>query len=120
MNDFYVMQLGRLYEKEMASRSIKDYRGNREQVQKFLDAVYFFTECTKDSKHARLESVINPKETVGSITYECYLFDVCGAKAQEFAKVLSWCSAVSIDATADGKAVISMTIPDVFVLRESK
>ena len=119
MNDFIVAQLGKLYEKEMASRSNEDYEPNEKQLEKFIKTMKFFQKCIAESKDAHLEHQLIPKETVGGLTCECYLIYLCREDIKEFAEILSWCSAITIEALEDGKVVISLTIPDVFTKKHN-
>jgi len=120
MKNFDLQQLAKDYLKYLDSKSNDDFEINETQFEKYKEVLVFFRTLTKDDKEAKIEIRLEPKETIGGLTCTTYLFDLWGETLKEFNKVLSFCSAMSIDALNDGKVCISMTIPDIFIEKQSR
>lgn len=57
---------------------------------------------------------LSPKEEHDGVTATFVVFDIYGDDVQQYCKVMSYASAITIDGTEDG-ICISVTIPEVFV-----
>lgn len=101
------------YEEVMSRRDSDDYEINPIQWQRLVNLVEFFYKAAELSGKVLPVNLI-PKEIVGGVTAEFTLFYLHGNEVLEFCDVLKHASAVTVDATTDGRAVISATIPNVF------
>lgn len=111
----YVARLGFLYHNILKARPADDYRINQPQLDKFVELLDFFLERAK-----ALGGMIEPVQlcapvTTGDLNAKFIVFDINGELVQKFCKVISYCSAVSIDATNDRQVYISCTVPKVYV-----
>lgn len=104
-----------VYREEIAQRKNKDYVVNEEQMRKFKEAYDFFIGLV-DRHHGVVESVdLIPKEEHGGMTCELPLMYLHGTEMQDLSKIISYMSAISIDANTDGVVCVSFTVPNVFV-----
>lgn len=116
MNDEFedIAYLGRLYEELLNSRNVDDFKINEIQFAKFAKVVEFFT-TTAHKCNGKVEPVkLDPRAEHGGVTAEFIVFDIYGDGIPQFCEVMSYTSAISIDATYDG-ICISVTVPNVFV-----
>lgn len=116
-NNDIVIAFARLYKAEMNRRNNGDYEINPIQMNKFLDAVSYFSrkaaECGETLEPIRCE----PKEEHGGLTAHFIVFDSYGKDLQEFSRIIGYCSALSVDTTTDNKCCISITIPNIYMER---
>lgn len=103
-----------LYERELASRSNRDYEVNQEQMDKFTEAYNFFVNTANKCNGDIAEVSLKPKEIHGGLTCEFTVFHLFGDQLREFSEVVKDMSALSIDAKTDGTVCISFTVPNVF------
>ena len=111
----YVRRIGILYNQIMNLRKDDDYVVCRQQLDKFVEVLNFFIDMAEKSNGEVEPIELTPKEEVGGITATFLVFDLYGDDVQRFSKVISNCSAVTIDATADSRVCISVTVSQVFV-----
>lgn len=103
------------YDEVMNERDSADYEPNPEQWKKLMDIIEFFYNYAEMSGAGKVEPVkLVPKEVVGYVTAKFILLHVFDDEVLRLCEVLKHASAISIDATTDGYAVISVTVPDVF------
>lgn len=108
-------EIGRITDEIMRLRKDDDYVVNPEQMGKFLELVKFFHRRLDGKPTATVKTEkFEPKFKSGSVTASFILFDVNGDMVAEFCKVLSACSVIQIS-HRDDSAMISCTVPDVFV-----
>lgn len=91
---------------------------NKTQAEKVSKVFNFFLKVAekRNSTDCKIEvSKLDPKEEVVSLTAEFYLFIIRKDEIQEFSECVSYCSAFGIHSQTDGKAIISCTIPKVFL-----
>lgn len=112
------LNLESLYAKIMSIRNDDDYVVNQPQMDKLNEAIAFFADAAKKNDGSIDPINLYPCEEHGGVTAKFLIFDVYGEETQEFAKIVSYTSALSIDPTKEGIA-ISITIPNVFVKKEN-
>ena len=111
----FVKNLGKLYNIVLSLRKDDDYEINQEQMDKLCALYRFFLDSAdKLDGEAELCKLV-PKEEHGGVTAKFLVFDVWGENVQRFASVISPCSAIGVEALADGRVSIDCTIPNVFV-----
>lgn len=110
----YVKHITKLYGEVLNLRKNDDYVVNQVQMDKFVEVLDFFMNAARKS-NGNVEPIdLSPKEEHGGVTATFIVFDICGEDVQQYCKVMSYASAISIDGTEDG-VCISVTIPNVFV-----
>lgn len=116
MNDEFedIAYLGRLYEELLNSRNVDDFKINEVQFAKFAKVVEFFTTAAQECNGKVEPIILDPRAEHGGIAATFIVFDIYGDGIPQFCEVMSYASAISIDATYDG-ICISVTVPDVFV-----
>lgn len=118
-NEEYVRRIGVLYDQIMKLRKDDDYVVNQSQMEKFVDVYDFFQDmgekCDGDIEKPNLA----PKECHGGVTARFFVFDVWGVDIPRFSQIINHLSALSIDAEEDGRICISVTVPDVFIKKNS-
>lgn len=116
--DFFTY-FGRLYEQELNRRRNEDYEVNPLQMDRFLTLLHFLQHKVNPEFDEGIEPFhLEAKEECGGFSADFYVFDLYGDEIPVFAEMLSWCSAISIDATTESQICISITVPDIFVRRE--
>lgn len=119
MEDDIVRYLGQLYWQMLSRRRNEDYEINPVQMDRFLALLQFLKDRVDPEFDEGIESFhLEAKEIHGGFSVQFCVFDLHGDEIPVFAQLLSCCSALSIDATSDSQICISVTIPDVFTLRE--
>lgn len=114
-----VKNLGKLYNIVLSLRKDDDYEINQEQMDKLCALYRFFLDSAdKLDGEAELCKLI-PKEEHGGVTAKFLVFDVWGENVKRFAGVISACSAIGVEALADGRVSIDCTIPNVFVKKSN-
>lgn len=122
MNDFidkndidFLRKIAIICSETIASRNNDDYVVNKPQMEKFCKAVDFFqkfvADCNGELDPIRLE----PKNEGGYLTAYAYVFDISGENARKLCEIISYTSAITIDALGNGKVCISLTVPNVYV-----
>lgn len=111
----YVRRLGTLYNQIMNLRKDDDYVVCRTQLDKFVEVMNFFIDMAEKCNGKVQPINLTPKEEVGGITATFLVFDLFGDDVKRFSQILSYCSAVTIDATTKGEVCISLTVSQVFV-----
>ena len=109
-----IKNIVRLYESTLAIKKDEDYTVNQAQMAKFIELWNFFVNQTKKSSGSIEAIELSPKVEHGGITACFTVFDVYGKELRHFCELMSYASAVTIDATTDG-ICISVTVPEVFV-----
>lgn len=113
-NEEYVKRLGQLYEKVLSLRDDDNYVINQPQMDKLIEVLNFFLDAAQKC-NGRVEPVkLTPRAEHGGVTATFLVFDIYGEDIQKYCKVMSYTSAITIDATEDG-ICMSVTVPEVFV-----
>lgn len=102
------------------SRDNADYVVNEQQLAKMVYTHEFFKNYAKKNGGKITELIMEPKQETCGMTVSFTLFYLHTVELQKFAHILSWFSAISIDATLDGEVCISFNIPNVFRKKDSK
>lgn len=120
MNDeAYVTEVAKLYDKVLKLRKDEDYVINPEQMNKFLDIVSFFAKkkVTDDAELVPIELI--PKELHGGLTAKFVVFHLFSDDIPEFCDALMGASAFTVETDLDNKVCISVTVPNVYVKKQS-
>ena len=118
LDSMIIAEVKRIHDQIMAMRKNDDYAVDPQQMDKFLDLVAFFSKRLGDKPTASVDvEKIEPKRQSGSVVAKFVLFDVHGDQVAEFCRVLSACSVIQVMYNA-GRAIISCTVPNVFVRKE--
>lgn len=113
-NEEYVKRLGQLYEKVLSLRDDDNYVINQPQIDKLVEVLNFFLDAAQKC-NGKVEPVkLTPRAEHGGVTATFLVFDIYGEDIQKYCKVMSYTSAITIDATEDG-ICMSVTVPEVFV-----
>lgn len=104
----------KLYENEMKNRNPEDYVTNPLQMYRMIEAYRFFATRAEKNNWKLEPFKINPIQESGDIALDFNLMWLDGDDVQEFAKILSYASGVTIDATLDGVVHLSLIIPNVY------
>lgn len=108
-----------IYEALMQQRDNADYVVNWPQAQKFYRVWKFFQEEADNTNGSYLDPLyLQPKEEHGGLTATFLVFDISGERIKTFSEIIGYTSAVSMDATDDGRVCISVTVPNVFVPKD--
>ena len=111
----FIQRLGKLNSLVMDNRNDEDYILNIPQFRKLVTAYEFLDEMTERGENGSIEPVrLKPKQEHGGVTANFIVFDLFSDSISRWGEILSCVSAVSIDATLDGKVCISLTIPNVY------
>jgi len=104
-----------MYEAEMSNRRNEDYEVNPEQMDKFLELLHFLRNKVDPEFDDGIEPFhLEAKEEHGGFSARFCVLDLHGEEVIEFSRLISHCSAVSIDASNDSQMCISMTVPEIF------
>lgn len=118
-NEEYVKRLGQLYEKVLSLRDDDNYVINQPQMDKLIEVLNFFLDAAQKC-NGKVEPVkLTPRAEHGGVTATFLVFDIYGEDIQKYCKVMSYTSAITIDATDEG-ICMSVTVPEVFVPVESE
>ena len=113
-NEEYVKRLGQLYEKVLSLRDDDNYVINQPQMDKLVEVLNFFLDAAQKC-NGKVEPVkLTPRAEHGGVTATFLVFDIYGEDIQKYCKVMSYTSAITIDAAEDG-ICMSVTVPEVFV-----
>lgn len=110
----YVKRITQLYSTILSLRKDDNYAINQPQMDKLIEVLDFFMNIARKS-NGKVEPVsLLPREEHGGVTATFIVFDIYGEDIQNYCKVMSYTSAITIDGTEDG-ICISVTVPEVFV-----
>lgn len=114
-DEAYVAHIGRLYQHILALRKDSDYVINQPQMDRLVELLDYFIKKAKvlDGEVERVD--LKPAQVNGDVVAQFPVFDSHGDDVPKFCKVLSYCSAIGIDAMVDGTICIACTVPNVFV-----
>ena len=111
----FAQRLGVMYNEVLKLRSDNDYAVNQPQMDKFLDVLKFYLDIAIDLTGDVEPVDLVPSREHGGVTATFQVFDLFGENVQRFCRVMSGCSALSIDITDEDKVCISCTVPNVFI-----
>ena len=116
--DKYLEKFGKLCNQIINLHDNDDFLINEPQMDKFFEVVEFFTESAKEC-NGKLEPIkLLPKEEHGGITATFVVLDLSGDSLEKFKAVIQHASAVTFDSTTDNEVCISLTVPNVFKLKD--
>ena len=119
MDEDFVRSFGKLYLQILRQRRNEDYEVNPVQMDRFLEVLRFFENKIDPEFDDGIEPFhLEAKEEHGGFNARFCVFDLYGEELAAFVRLLSFCSAVSIDARSDSQICISLTVPNIFVLKE--
>ena len=103
-----------MYEKALETEDNDDYQIDLFQLGKLANAYNFFCELVNgEGESVELEKT-EPKRLHGGVTAKFYTMCLSGVELKRFCDIMSSASAVSIDAFLDGRAEVSLTIPNIY------
>lgn len=115
----FLRLFGRIYDEFMKNLDDDDYRVNPPQWAALMNLVGYFNDLAEKS-HGYIDPVkLQPKLVSGCVTLYVTVLSLKGEDVKEFCSMLSKCISFSLDATTDGKACLSVCVPDVFVRKET-
>ncbi len=115
MENEIIRLFAQMYEAEMNRRRNEDYEINPEQMDKFLELLYFFRKKVDPEFDEGIEPFnIEAKEEHGGFSARFCVFDLHGEEIGEFARLIGCCTAVSIDVVNNSQICISVTVPEIF------
>ena len=115
----YIRRIGQLYNHILSLRKDADYVVNQPQMDKLVELLDYFI-AKANALDGEVQKVnLKPAEIHGGVTAHFLVFDTHGDDVQKFCKVLSYCSAIGIDALESGDVCIDCTIPNVFIPKKS-
>ena len=107
--------VGRVYDDYLDELDDNDFEINRPQWLKMIKVLWYFTELAKKSNGTVEPCEVQPKIQHGGVTAYFTIVDIKADDIPKFCDVLQSTSAITIDATTDGRVCISVSIPHVFV-----
>lgn len=112
--DEFLLMIGKIYEAEMAKRSNEDFVVNPPQMKKFIAVLGFFLDLA-DCENGRIEALdVEPKQENAGLTATFPLVDIYGNNKEHFFEIISYVSAITMEATDNG-VCLSVAVPEVFV-----
>lgn len=120
MNDIeFIRQFGAEYDKLISLRSDDDYTLDKEQYKKLLAVLAFFLDTARACGGTVKPVSLTPRMEHGGITAEFIVFDLSNiSDLQRFSQIISYLSALTIDALTTGEVCIGVTVPNVYVKKE--
>ena len=111
----FLTKLSALYKIVLSFRKDDDYEINQTQMDKLCNLYRFFLD-TAGKLDGEVEPFkLVPKEEHGGVVAKFLVFDVYGENVKRFSDAISACSAIGVEALADGRVCIDCTVPNVFV-----
>ena len=92
-----------------------DFRIDREQLRKSIEVYNFIKKITGRGRGGEIEKDFTPWHISFGLTAKADILDFFGDDLAEFSRIAGYCSAISIDALADGRVCFSCTVPNVFI-----
>ena len=115
MTDEEVCQvLGAQYLDYLESLNDDDFEINRPQWIKMLRVLKYFDDLTKRSNGTLEPCEVMPRIEHGGVTAYFTVLDIKETDIPSFCEALMQTSAITIDATTDGRVCISVSVPNVF------
>jgi len=115
----YVKDFARLYEDVKKRCNPEDFIINEVQVNKVYEVCAFLKKMADEDLDGNItEILLSPTDVGGGVTATFCVFSVYKETLSEFLKVMNYISAMTINATTDGKVCISVTVPGVFEFKE--
>lgn len=117
----FVAMVGAVYEQVRRTKRNSDYVVNQPQMDKFNEILAYFARKAAEYEGDEIQSIsLEPIDECGDLTARFLVFSVNGEEAiQEFCKIISYCSAFDIDSIVPEGICISITVPRVFVEKQS-
>ena len=117
-SDQTFLSLIREYHIEKETECNADYVVNPEQMLKYNRLCQYFMRKAAEDGEASVEIHSEPKYEHGNLTANFIVFDSHGNEIQELCRLMSNCSAISIDAGYGNQATISCTVPNIHIRRK--
>lgn len=115
----YVKNFARLYNDVKSRCNPDDFNINEEQMNKLYEVCAFLKDMTDEDLDGEItEILLSPTDVGGGVTATFCVFSVYKETLEEFLRVMSYISAITISATTDSKVCISVTVPGVFEFKE--
>lgn len=92
-----------------------DFRIDREQLRKSMEVYHFIKKITGRGRGGEIEKDFAPWHLSFGLTAKATVLDFHGDDLAEFSRIIGYCSAISIDALADGRVCFSCTVPNVYI-----
>lgn len=93
-----------------------DFRIDREQLRKSMEVYHFIKKITGRGRGGEIEKdCLIPWHLSFGFTAKATVLDFFGDDLAEFSRIAGYCSAISIDALADGRVCFSCTVPNVYI-----
>lgn len=109
-----IRALGKMYLDYIHSQSVEDYTVNPPQMDRFLETLSFFRDAIQRLGGTIEPFQIDPREQHAGFTAVFSIFSLNGSHIQDFARILPYLSAFSVDGD-DGRVFVSLTVPNVYV-----
>lgn len=110
--------VGEVYNEYYDKLDDNDFEINRPQWMKMLRVLGYFFNLAKKSNGAVEPCDVQPKAQHGGVTAYFTVMDLKAEDIPQFCEMLQNTSAITIDATDDGRICISVSIPHVFVKKK--
>lgn len=116
----FTRRLGELVDRVRKMRGNQCYDVNEEQMEKVRKILEFYQDADV-FYHAEVPEIdLEPEFGIGGLIMRFKLMSANGAEeVQRFCDAMSACSAIAIETTTDGKAILDCTVPNVFVPKVS-
>lgn len=109
---------GKKYNEFLAEQNDEDYQINSPQWFKMLKVLKFFYELAKTSNGKVEPCEVCPRVEHGGVTAYFTVLDIRENDIPKFCEALQQTSAITIDATTDGRICLSVSVPYVFVKKD--
>lgn len=109
---------GKKYSEFLEEQKDEDYQINRPQWLKLLKVLKFFCDLTQKTNGRVERCEVRPREQHGGVTAYFTVLDIHANDIPAFCEALSFTTAITIDATADGRICVSVSVPYVFVKKD--
>lgn len=111
--------LEKMYLDYIDSQSVEDYEVNPPQMDKFLEALYFFRDLVQQLGGEIEPFQIDPRAQHAGFTAVFSVFDLYGLQILAFGRILPYLSAFSVDGD-DGRVFVSLTVPNVYTRKNNR
>ena len=111
---------GKKYEELLVEQDDEDYQINPPQWFKMLKVIKFFFDLAKSSNGQVEPCEVCPRVEHGGVTAYFTVLDVRENDIPKFCEALQQTSAITIDATTDGRICLSVSVPYVFVRKNTQ
>lgn len=114
-----IISLEKTYEKMLKETSNEDFIPDAEKYKQYLKVCAFFDKLAKKYDGKIIEINLTPKELHGGLIFNCDYISIDFEILDEFKEILNYVSGIDIQPKLDGTCDISVTVPNVFKMKES-